>query len=373
MEDKVSPEENSENRADIQSQWRLVWLQFKSHRLALVGLIILFIFYFIGALFPEFFAPYGKLKRFDECYFPPQKIHFFDEEGKFHIQPFVYGYKAEVDFETWSREYTVDKSKRYKINLFTHGKEYKILGLFNTDIHLFGTKQGGHIFLFGTDDLGRDVFSRTLYAMRISLSIGFAGVFLSLILGLIFGGISGLLGGTVDEIIQRLIETLIAIPKVPLWMGLAAAVPKTWSVIRIYFALTIILSLMSWTGLARVIRSKFISLREEDFVIAARGFNASMATIIGRHLIPNFITYVIVHLTLAIPMMIIAETSLSFLGLGLRPPVVSLGVLLQRAQRFQTVSIYPWLLIPGFFVIIVVIAYNFVGDGLRDAADPYQN
>ncbi len=354
------------------SQRQLIWRAFKRHKLAIYGLYVLFFMYIIFVIFPEFFAPHTKFHAFDNTYAPPQRINFLDKEGKVHLRPFVYKWDKELDRDTWRMIYTPDKSKKYPINFFIRGQDYKLMGLFKTNIHLFGIENGIQLSLLGTDKLGRDLFSRLIYAGRISLSIGFVGVFISLILGLFFGGISGLIGGLLDDFIQRIIEMLMSIPKIPLWMALAAAVPQRWPALRVYFAITIILSLMSWTGLARVVRSKFISLREEDFVIAAESYNASMTTIIARHLIPNFMSYLIVNLTLAIPGMIIAETSLSFLGIGLRPPVVSLGVLLQQAQRFQTVLLYPWLISPGAIVVLVVLAYNFVGDGLRDAADPYQ-
>ena len=328
--------------------------------------------YFICVLFPGFFAPYGQHEQFAGKYIPPQGLHFIDAEGVFHIRPFAYNVKQTLNRSTLELTVKANTDKRYHLSFFPRGTEYKLWGLIKTDIHFFGLEEGGRIFLFGTDRLGRDLFSRTLYACRISLTIGFVGVFISFILGLIVGGISGLLGGVVDETIQRIIEMLMSIPHIPLWMALAAAVPREWSAIQVYFAITVILSIIGWTGLARVIRSKFISLREEDFISAAVAYNAPITTIIGRHLIPNFISYVIVSITLSIPFMILAETALSFLGIGLRPPVVSLGVLLERAQRFQTVALYPWMLIPGGFVVIVVLAFNFVGDGLRDAADPYR-
>ncbi len=361
-----------EDKAVARTQWQLIWKQFKRHKLAIVGLIILVIMYFIGVLFPAFVAPYGKFTEFDYTYLPPHKLHFIDEEGNFHLRPFIYNSTQKMDPDTWEMIYTPDTSRMYPIRFFVRGVEYKLWGLFKTDLHFFGVDQGGNINLFGTDSLGRDLFSRVIYAARISLTIGLLGVFISLFLGLIFGGISGLVGGLVDDIIQRVIEMLMSIPQIPLWMALAAAIPQDWEAIKVYFGITIILSLMGWTGLARVVRSKFISLREEDFVNAAIAFNASKLTIIFRHLVPNFLSYLIVSITLAIPGMILGETSLSFLGIGLRAPVVSLGVLLNEAQSFQTVSMYPWLLIPGIFVVIVVLAYNFVGDGLRDAADPYK-
>jgi len=364
-------EEASEERYYIASQWQLMWRKFKKHELAMSGGIVLVIFYFM-ALFAEFFAPYGILERTPYRYCPPQKIHFFDEKGRFHLSPFVYGIKRKRDPATWSLKYIEDRSKIHPVYFFVHGRKYKFWGLFETDIHFWGTKNSKVPFLFGTDRLGRDLFSRTIYASRISLSIGLVGVAISFILGCILGGISGYFGGTADMIIQRIIEFFMSLPSIPLWMALAAAVPANWPIIKTYFAITIILSFMGWTGLARVVRGKLISLREEDFVTAAKIAGATDGRIILRHLLPSFLSYLIVNLTLAIPRMILGETSLSFLGLGIRPPAVSWGALLKDAQRVNVVAIHPWLLIPGLFVIIAVLAFNFLGDGLRDAADPYK-
>lgn len=362
---------SEKDEISLQSQWRLIWQHFKRHNLAMIGFIILIILYICGVLFPQFIAPYGKMNEIGISHLPPHKIHFIDQEGKFHFRPFVYKWNQTLDPETWILINKEDMTKRYPIYFFTHGDKYKLWNIIETDIHLFGV-QGGQIYLLGTDSNGRDLFSRIVCATRISLTIGFVGVFISLILGLLFGGISGLIGGLTDDIIQRIIEMLMSIPKIPLWMALAAAVPREWSPLTVYFSITIILSFVGWTGMARVIRSKFMSLREEEYVLAAISYNTSKWEIIFKHLIPNFMSYILVSLTLSIPSMIIGETSLSFLGIGLRPPVVSLGVLLESAQSFQNIRMYPWLLTPGLVVIIVVLAYNFVGDGLRDAADPYK-
>jgi peptide/nickel transport system permease protein len=359
-------------RAVAQTQWRLILRHFMRHKLAVIGLWALAAMYLVGVVLPDFFAPYGAQTAFKDTYLPPQPVRFVDAGGRFHLHPFVYNWVKQMDPQTWQMKYLPDTTRVYPLRLFVRGDAYKLLGLIPGDRHIVGVDQGGRLHFLGTDHLGRDLLSRILLASQVSLTIGFLGVFISLVLGLLFGGISGLVGGTVDDVIQRVIETLLAIPKLPLWMALAAAVPKNWSAIQVYFAITIILSLMGWTGLARVVRSKFISLREEDFVNAARGYNASTLRIIGRHLVPNFVSYIIVNLTLAIPQMILAETSLSFLGIGLRAPVVSLGVLLEKAQSLQTVALFPWLLTPGLVVVIAVLAFNFVGDGLRDAADPYR-
>ncbi len=361
---------NNENKHEAKTQWFLIWKQFKKHKLAKISLIILAFFYLMGVVLPGFFAPYGKFQEFDNRYLPPQRPQFIDHEGNFHLRPFVYGVTQELDPATWQQITVIDESQKKSIYFFVRGTDYSLLRFFESDIHLFGA-EGGQVFLFGTDQLGRDLFSRTIYASNVSLVIGLAGVFISLVLGLLIGGISGLMGGFVDEIIQRLIEIILSIPKIPLWMALAAAVPRAWSPVQVYFAITIIISLLAWPQVGRVVRSKFLSLKEEDFISAARAYNTPTFIIIIRHLIPNFISYILVSVTLAIPQMIIAETSLSFLGIGLQPPVVSLGVLLERAQSYQNVSMFPWILIPGLFVVIVVLSYNFVGDGLRDAADPY--
>lgn len=360
----------AEERYYVASQWELIWRKFKKHKLALFGGTILIILY-LTAILCEFFSPYNIYKRYPKyIYCPPQRIHFFDEEG-FHLRPFVYGLKGHTDPETLRRKYTIDKTKKYPLYFFIHGEEYKLWNLFSGDIHFFGVKDGV-MFLFGTDKLGRDIFSRNLYASRISLSIGLVGVAISFVLGCALGGVSGYYGGVADTIIQRIIEFLISIPTIPLWMALSAALPPRWPPIKVYFGITIILSIVGWSGLARVVRGKLLELREEDFVMAARISGTGETRIIARHLLPSFASYLIVNLTLRIPWMILGETSLSFLGLGIRPPAVSWGALLKDGQNIRTIAQSPWLLIPGFFVIVTVLAFSFVGDGLRDAADPYK-
>ncbi len=354
------------------SQWQLVWIKFTKHKLAVVAGAILVIIYVCSAGIPEFLAPYNMQEVHREFSFVgPQKISFIDPQGRFHLRPFVYGLVKTEDPVTWEAVYKQDPALMYPISLLVHGEKYKFWGLFDTDVHFIGLKEGT-MFLMGTDILGRDIFSRLLNAGRISLSIGFLGVAISFILGNLLGGISGFYAGATDMVIQRVIEFLSSIPTIPLWMSLAAALPPRWPPLRVYFGITVILSILGWTGLARVVRGKLLELREEDFVMAARLSGSSDGRIIVRHLLPSFMSYLIVSVTLAIPGMILGETALSFLSLGLRPPVVSWGVLLQDAQSFTTVAIHPWLLIPGLAVIVVVLCFNLLGDGLRDAADPYR-
>ena len=354
----------------IASQWQLMWRKFRRHHLAIAGGIILGVFYFV-AIFCDFFSPYPPDQFVgDDGHHPPSRIRLF-HEGRL-VGPYVYGVTTEVDPEAFRRFYTEDRSVRYPLRFFTAGAEYHLLGLFPTRVRLFGVEQPGVVFLFGSDKLSRDLYSRTICAARISLSIGLLGVASSFLIGIALGGLSGYYGGRVDMFIQRVIEFLISIPTIPLWMALAAALPREWSVIQIYFAIVLILSLVKWGGLARVVRGKLLELREHDFTMAARIAGMRESGIIVRHLLPSFASYLIVHLTLAIPDMIIAETALSFLGLGMRSPALSWGVLLQRAQNFRSIAVYPWLLIPALFVVITVMAFNFLGDGLRDAADPYK-
>ena len=355
------------------SQWRLMWLRFRRHRLALVSAGVLACLYAI-VLFCEIIAPYTADSRdVRAIQAPPQRPRFIDAEGDFHLRPFVYGYRMRIDEVTWQRLYEPDTGRRQPIRLFVRGPEYRLWGLIPWDRHLFGVDDGGSLHLFGADRLGRDMLSRVLYGGRISLTIGLAGVALTFVFGIVLGGIAGYYGGWVDGITQRLIEVIQCIPQLPLWMALSASLPPDWSGLRIYFGITVILSFLGWTGLARVVRGKFLSLREEDFVVSARLLGAGRRRVIFRHMLPSFLSHVITSATLAVPGMILGETALSFLGIGLRPPIVSWGVLLQQAQNYQAVSLTPWLLLPGAFVIVAVLAFNLVGDGLRDAADPYQH
>lgn len=359
----------SDARVQSAGAWRLVWWKFKKHKLALAGGVTVLAIYFV-ALFAEFLAPFGPTDyaaRF--TYAPPQQLHFWDEQGP---SLFVTGYKVVVNAESLAREFTVDPDTKIPVGLFVKGAPYKMWGLFDADLHLIGPLDPGDpMYLWGADRLGRDMLSRVIHGTRISMTVGLVGVILSLVFGIVLGGLSGYYGGHVDNIIQRLIEFLLAIPTIPLWMGLAAAIPASMSPVQVYFMITIILSLVGWTGLARVIRGRFLALKTEDFVTAARLDGTSEIGIILRHMVPSSASHIIASVTLAIPVMVLSETALSFLGIGLRPPVVSWGVLLQEAQNIRSVAQAPWLLLPGAAVIVTVLALNFMGDGLRDAADPY--
>lgn len=354
------------------TQWQLMWWRFRKHKLALVSIVVLVLLYSCG-IFCEFLAPHDP-HRYDvkRVYAPPQRLHFVGAQG-FRLRPFVYPIVSTRNMETLRVEYQVDTTREMPIRFFVHGDEYRFWGLWKTNLHLLGLKEGGDpmLFLLGGDALGRDVLSRVLYGARISLSIGLVGVAMSLLLGVVIGGVSGYFGGAADTMIQRAIEFLRSIPGIPLWMTLAAALPRDWTPTRIYFGITVILSLLSWTGLARVVRGRFLALREEDFVLAARLSGASEMRTILYHMVPSFTSHLIASLTLSIPNMILSETSLSFLGLGLQPPIVSWGVLLQAAQNLRSVVHAPWMFVPGLAVVVAVLAFNFVGDGLRDAADPY--
>ena len=360
----------AQERVYLASQWRLMWWKFKRHRLALISGIFLAALY-ASILISEFLAPYNYLTRnIDHIYAPPQRIHLF-HEGQF-IGPFVYGQRYTLNMFNLKREYWPDRTDVQPIRFFCRGDSYKFWGLWESDVHLFCPAKGGTLFLLGTDRLGRDVLSRIIYGARISLTIGLIGVTVSFVLGLFFGGLAGYYGGAVDLVIQRLIEVLQSLPSIPLWLALAAIMPVTWSPMFVYFAITVILGLIDWTGLARAGRSKLLSLREEDYVLAAQLMGAKAPRIVGRHLVPGFMSHLIASATLAIPGMILGETALSFLGLGLRAPITSWGVLLTEAQNINIVALYPWLLMPALPVILVVLAFNFLGDGLRDAADPYK-
>lgn len=368
----VAPElSKAAERYYAANQWQLMWRKLKHHRLAVASGIFLMMFYGV-AVFAEFFTTQDMAEfRSTYAFAPPQAIRFVDQDGVFSLRPFVYDLTVKRDPKTLRKIFVEDTTVKHPVYFFTHGQPYMLWGIIPSDLHLLGTQEGP-FFLMGADRLGRDLFSRIIMGSRVSLTIGLVGVALSFVLGTVIGGISGYVGGAVDTFIQRIIEFLSALPTIPLWMALSAAVPLTWDPLAVYFAVTVVLSIIGWTGLARIVRGKIISLREEDFVMAARISNARESQILLRHLIPNFASYLIVSVTLAIPGMILGETALSFLGLGLRPPVVSWGVLLQDAMNLQSLALYPWLLIPGIFVIMFVLCFNLFGDGLRDAADPYK-
>jgi peptide/nickel transport system permease protein len=360
----------AQERYYMASQWKMMWWRFRKHRVAVVSGALLLAMY-VSILFSEIIAPYGLDSRHTQfIYAPPQAVHLF-HEGEL-IGPFVYGYSFKLNLENLKREYAPDPSKIERLRFFCSGDKYAFWGLFEADFHIVCPAEGGTAFFFGTDRLGRDMFSRIIYGARISLTIGLIGVAVSFLLGVLIGGAAGYYGGIVDGASQRLIEVMRSLPHVPLWLALSAIMPVNWSPILVFFGITIILGLLDWTGLARAVRSKLLSLREEDFCVAAQLMGASPRRIIARHLLPSFSSHLIASVTLSIPSMILGETALSFLGLGLRPPITSWGVLLNEAQNINVVALYPWLMLPVVPVILVVLAFNFLGDGLRDAADPYK-
>jgi len=366
------------DRDDVESiyvapNWKLVWWRFRKHKLAVISTIIVFIIGLVATL-PGFFStlnPHESMST--ELFIPPQRLHFFDD-GK--LQPFVYSVEGVRNPVTLRMEWQTNYEEKVYLQFIARGFPYEVLGLFETDFHLIGLAEpesGESFHLLGTDRLGRDQWSRLIYGSRTSLSIGLVAVVISTILGIILGGLSGYYGGTVDMVTQRLIELLQSLPAVPIWLALTAAMPRDWSVEQTYFAITIILALIGWTTLAREVRSRFLSLREEDYVVAAKLSGAKEARVVFRHMMPTMYSHIIASVSLAIPVMIISETFLSFLGLGLRPPAISWGVLLQEAQNLQSIALAPWLLLPGLAVVITVLTMNIMGDGLRDAADPYSH
>ncbi len=358
------------------SQWHLTWLRFTRHKLALTAALTLLVMY-IAAIFCGFFAPMRKnTMDLDRAYCPPMKVKFNWQSG-FYTNRLV----MDVNPVTLQKSYRVIENKTIPLGFFVRGEEYCLLGMFKSDIHFFGTDQSRcgkkdiapRFYMLGADIYGRDILSRLIYGARISLSIGLAGVLLSFFLGIVIGGISGYFGGWLDSLIQRGMEILNSLPKLPLWLALSAAVPEDWPPLGVYFMITLLLSLLGWTGMARVVRGKILSLREEDYAVAAKLLGASDSRILFRHLVPGFTSHIIVSLTLCIPGMILGETSLSFLGLGLKPPMVSWGVMLSQCMDIKSVAYYPWLLTPILFLVTAVLAFNFMGDGLRDAADPYSS
>jgi len=366
-EERVTP---GDQRVFVASQWQLMWWRFRKHKVAVASAVVIALFYMVvvGADFLAYADP--NVSEAQRSLMPPQRVYWF--EG-WRFAPYVHGFKGARDPQTFKRVYVADPEVKVPIRFFAQGFEYRLFGLIPTNRHLIGVDGDATktIFLLGTDVQGRDLWSRLVYGTRISLTIGLVGVAMSLVLGVILGGFSGFYGGVLDTVIQRIIEILRSIPTIPLWMGLAAALPRDWTVLQIYFAITIIISLLGWTELARVVRGRFLALREEDFVVSARLVGCSQMRTIFVHMVPSFMSHIIAATTLALPAMIVSETALSFLGLGLRPPAISWGVLLQQAQNVQTVAISPWLMLPAVPVIIAVMAFNFLGDGLRDAADPY--
>lgn len=356
-------------RVEVASQWQLMWWKFRKHRLAIPSGIILILLY-LTAIFAEFLAPWVSTTT-NKLYVaaPPQVPHLF-HEGRFGL--YVSGYTFERDPESFKRMWSIDPEVIVPISLFVKGDPYKLWGLFRGDVHLIGPVYAGDPFyVLGTDTLGRCVLSRIIYGARISLTVGLVGIFVTFWIGILAGGASGLIGGWLDNVIQRVIEIIMSIPHIPLWLALAAIVPLDWSPLRVYFMTSVLLSLLSWTGLARVVRSKFLALREEEYVLAAQLDGCNWGRLVTRHMLPSFFSHIIASLTLAIPGMILGETALSFLGLGLRPPIVSWGVMLQETQKVVAIADRPWVLYPAAVIFITVLAFNFFGDGLRDAADPY--
>ncbi len=366
----IHPEDAKKaNEVFYASQWQLIWRKFRKHRVAGICAVVLMLIYIL-TMFCEFFAPHNPLTyNTDFVYAPPQRIRFVGEDG-FSFRPFVYGYTKTRDMRTFRDTYEPDPTQVFPLEFFPEVAPYRLLGIWEVNRQFFGVQEG-YIFLLGTDRMGRDMLSRILYGGRISTTIGLIGVLLSLVMGVVIGGFSGYFGGLFDSIVQRIMELLRTVPTIPLWMGLSAALPEDWTPVQVFLGISIILSFQGWTALGRQVRSKFMSLKQEDFVVAAELIGSSRSRVVFMHMLPSFMSHIIASVTLAIPSMILGETSLSFLGLGLRPPIISWGVLLQEAQNVRTLNLAPWLFLPGAAVVVTVLAFNFLGDGLRDAADPY--
>ena len=360
-----------EDRIAVASNWKLVWWRFRRHRLALVSAVVLAMMYTV-VLAPDFFSTQNpEATDARQAFIPVQGIHLF-HDGK--LDPWVPAIAGKRHPVTLRMEWSIDPNKRVPVSFFGRGHRWYVLGLFETNVHLLTSDDPRQrIFLLGSDRLGRDQWSRIMHGTQTSMTVGLVAVAMSTILGVVLGGLSGYVGGKTDSVIQRVIELLQSVPTIPIWLALAAALPRDWTPIQVFFAITVILSLIGWTTLGREVRGRFLALREEDFVLAARLAGCSRMRIILRHMVPTFASHIIATASLAIPVMIINETSLSFLGLGIRPPAISWGVLLQEAQNIQSLALAPWLLIPGLVVILAVLAFNLVGDGLRDASDPYSN
>ncbi len=351
----------------------LMWRRFKRHRLARVGGLILGLL-FIVIVFAPFFAPYDYAKSdLRATYIPPQKIHFIDQDGKFHFWPFTYKLQRQLDPKTYQLRYTEDTSQKYFLRLFVHGWEYRLFGIIGSDLHFVGVEQDGSLFLFGTDAHGRDLLSRILFGGRLTLLIALTATAISGIIGSILGGISGYYSGAMDIVIQRAVEAFRCFPELPLWMALSAALPRDWNPVYTIYGIIGIFALLNWPVIAREVRGKALSYREEDFVLAARSIGASDRRIILRHILPQALSHIIVALTVTIPWLILGESTLSFLGLGIQPPMASWGSLMEKAQNFQTLGQHPWIMIPGLFIMVTVLAFSFLGDGLRDAADPFSH
>jgi peptide/nickel transport system permease protein len=358
-------------RRDLDApNWILVWRKFKTHKLGLISGIFLLLCYLMLP-FAGFLSPYTPNERqSDHLYAPPQSVQWF-HEGEF-VGPFIYPITAEADLETFQWKFVPDTDTPLPIRFFCKADEYNLAGLIPSDTHLFCAPEGATLFLWGSDRLGRDVFSRIMYGAQLSLTVGLIGISVSFFLGIILGSMAGYFGGKLDWVINRIIEILRSLPELPLWLALSAAVPSNWGPVSVFFIISVILGILDWPGLARAVRAKFLSLREEEYVRAAEMMGASSGRVIRKHLLPNFMSHLIASATLSIPAMILGETALSFLGLGLRAPAVSWGVMLNDAQNLASIEIYPWTAIPMLPIIVIVLAFNFLGDGLRDSLDPYQ-